>query len=149
MIKEYLAIYKAHLLRIFDSNVPDYFDHSERQHFENFLNKMNCPYFVYLDQNEVIGAGGFVREKEGDARIVWLMVDRNKHSSGVGRAMMEFFEERIKAQKTYEVISLMTSQHTDVFYEKMGYKTTKAEDDYWAKGMHLRYMEKRLNEHII
>jgi hypothetical protein len=58
--------------------------------------------------------------------------------------MMEHLMHLITKAKCFEKISLMTSQLTDAFYAKFGFVTTKSEDDYWFKGMHLRYMEKKI-----
>lgn len=152
MIKEYLPIYKDRLMEVFDSNMPQYFDPTERQPFFDFLDdakgfyKVSSHYFVYLKDQKVIGAGGYLREKEGDARIIWLLVDQAMHGKGIGREMMAFFEAEIRRQKAYEMISLKTSQLTDVFYEKLGFKTLESADDHWGPGLHLRYMEKQLNK---
>lgn len=150
MIKEYLPIYKSRLMEIFDSNMPKYFDPTERQPFSDFLEdwkafyKVESEYYVYLKGQEVLGAGGFLREKAGDARIIWLLVDQKVHSKGIGREMMTFFEEEIINRREYEMISLKTSQLTDIFYEKLGFETLESADDHWGPGLHLRYMEKQL-----
>lgn len=152
MIKEYLPIYKPRLMDIFDSNMPKYFDPTERQPFHDFLDdsnafyKVESHYFVYLKNKEVLGAGGYLREKEGDARIIWLLVDQSMHSKGIGSEMMNFFEQEILKKKEYHMISLKTSQLTDVFYEKLGFVTLESADNHWGPGLHLRYMEKQLNK---
>jgi N-acetylglutamate synthase-like GNAT family acetyltransferase len=129
---------------IFHSNLNDYFDPSEEAPFRHFLKNIRGKYFVCEQGNKVLGCGGYAHEQEGDARICWLMVDREVHASGVGRFMMDAFQQKIETEGVYHVISLQTSQHTDGFYEKLGYTTLYTKDDHWAPGMHLYYMEKQL-----
>lgn len=131
-------------LAIFHSNLNDYFDPSEEKPFQQFLKNVRGKYFVCEQNATILGCGGYAHEREGDARICWLMVDRSMHTSGVGRFMMEAFQQKIKAEGSYRLISLQTSQHTDGFYEKLGYSTLYTKDNHWAPGMHLYYMEKQL-----
>lgn len=129
------------LVRVFKTNVPDYFLENEVKPFEDYLNGPIECYEVVSDESGIIGAGGFATEKEGEARIVWYLVHREKHGKGIGRQMLERHIEIIKESKKFESISLMTSQHTDGFYKSLGFNTTREEKDYWGKGMHLVYME--------
>jgi ribosomal protein S18 acetylase RimI-like enzyme len=145
MILPFTKKYLAELLVIFEGNIPEYFDITEKPQFNNYLHNEPNNYFVSIDKGKVNGAGGFAFESPQEGRIVWLLVDRKIHGKGIGRELMEHFESEIKENQEVKLISLMTSQHTDKFYERLDYKTTRIENDYWAKGMHLYYMEKELN----
>lgn len=144
MIIPFTKKHIADLLVLFEGNIPEYFDVSEKPQFENYLQKSPKNYFVSLEDGHIKGAGGYAFESAIEGRIVWLLVDRNKHSKGIGRELMNYFENEIKMDSKVELISLMTSQHTDKFYEKLNYITTRKEDNFWAKGMHLYYMEKQI-----
>ena len=129
------------LLEIFHSNVPKYFDVSEVAPFVEFLKKELTTYFVCLDKDHIVGAGGYMELELGEARICWIMVEAKLHGKGVGRFMMQEFAQKIRADKNYTRITLKTTQFTDKFYEKLGYKTTYFEKDFWIPGWHLYFME--------
>lgn len=133
------------LLQIFDSNMPKYFDPSERNQYIQFFESLyQGEYYVYHEDDTYLGAGGFCTQNPGEARIVWVMVDSKSHGRGVGKALMQFFEQRIRDRKEYSKISLQTSQLTDKFYEKLGYKTLYTKKDHWGEGLDLVYMEMEL-----
>ena len=143
--KAYHSDDEAKVLALFDSNQPDYFAPIERQPFIDFLRSSKKEvYEVMYEREQLIGAGGYCTQNPKEARIVWLMIHRSKHGKGLGKMMMQYFAQKIKKDAKFENISLMTSQLTDAFYAKLGFVTTREENDYWFKGMHLRYMEKKL-----
>src|SRR5690554_3444000 len=129
-------------LELFNSNEPTYFDESERAPFEKYLKGEKHSYWVLVDEGNLLACGGFEIEKPGDARIVWLMVERSKQGKGYGAALMQHFEQLILAEKKFSKISLMTAQVVNKFYEKLGYKTLKFEPKYWCDRFDLYYMEK-------
>ena len=145
MISKYQNQNRDSLVEIFKGNIPKYFDQSELDPFLNFLDKSLESYYTLSFDNEIIGAGGFIAETPGDARIVWFMIDAKFHNRGFGKQLFQFLESEINEDKNYQVISLNTSQLTNVFYEKLGYVVLKTSPDYWAPGMHLFYMEKDIS----
>ncbi|MEQ8908732.1 MAG: GNAT family N-acetyltransferase [Vicingaceae bacterium] len=148
-IRKYKTSDESALLAVFDSNVPEYFNPEERKPFLDFLQEGVNGQELYevLELNgSVIAAGGYRIEKPGDARICWLMVERSQHQKGWGKCLLEGQMKRIEDSEHFNMISLMTSQHTDEFYEKMGFVRTDYKEDYWAKGMHLVMMEKSLKK---
>jgi ribosomal protein S18 acetylase RimI-like enzyme len=136
---------REEVLNLFDSNIPEYFAPEERTEFIKFLNAEKEVYDVLLYQCNLVGAGGFCTHDQHEARIVWFMILSDLHAEGFGRALILRLLEFITKDTSYKCISLMTSQLTDGFYQKFGFKTTKRVADFWFKGMHLRYMEKDLN----
>jgi len=136
---------KDALMGIFRSNMPHYFDPSELEPFRDFLADIKGTYFVCVENNKQIGAGGYYETEKGEARICWLMVDGSMHGKGIGRFMMQEFYNKIKQTGKSDRITLKTTQHTDKFYETLGYKTTQFEKDFWVKGLHLYFMEMKLN----
>ena len=143
-LKTYNSNNKGAVIEIFRSNMPAYFDPSELAPFQKFLENIKGKYFVCELNDVVIGAGGYCEEEKGEARICWLMIHNSKHGNGAGRYMMQAFYDKIVEQKTFDRITLKTTQHTDKFYKTLGYETTYFEKDHWLKGMHLYFMEKVL-----
>lgn len=148
-IRAYTKADESELLKVFDSNIPDFFAPEEKSEFLAFLDegiKTQEVYEVLEIEGALVAAGGYRKEKEGDARICWLMVDKHLHQKGWGRILLEKQMEQIKNSGKYQQISLMTSQHTDKFYEKLGFYRTRFEANYWAEGMDLIMMEMNLEE---
>ena len=79
-------------LELFNSNEPTYFDESERAPFEKYLKGDKYSYWVLMDEGNLLACGGFEIEKPGDARIVWLMVERSKQGKGYGATLMQHFQ---------------------------------------------------------
>lgn len=134
------------LMELFISNMPDYFDPTEKPEFEKFLKDVKGKYWTCREENDYVGAGGYCEVEKGEARICWLMVQRQEHAKGVGRFMMERFKKLIEEEAYFNRITLKTTQHTDKFYEKLGYTTTRFEKDFWVKGLDLYFMELQLTE---
>lgn len=142
---KYTAANKAEVLKIFESNVPDFFEAFEREAFEDFLSKDLESYYVLKEKEVLVGAGGYWAETASEARICWLMIHRDHHTKGFGAFMMNKFEDLIKREETYSKITLKTAQKTELFYKKLGYITTYFEKDHWAKGLDLYFMEKSIS----
>lgn len=137
----YSKEYREDLIEIFKSNMPKYFDPSELAPFEGFLDEIQGDYFVCKVEGKTLAGGGYARIGESEARICWLMVANELHGKGLGRFMMQQFYDLVIADGSFSRITLKTTQHTDKFYETLGYKTTLFEEDHWVKGMHLYFME--------
>lgn len=135
---------KIRVIAIFRSNMPQFFDPSELEPFQQFLDDIKGDYFVCLKEDTIIGSGGFYETEEGEARICWLMIDHSSHSKGIGRFMMEEFRTKVISNGNSNRITLKTTQYTDKFYEKLGYHTTYFEEDFWVKGLHLYFMERSI-----
>ena len=68
-IRNYRVEDKQVCLAIFDSSVPDYFDISEREELEHFLDEPIGPYFVLEQDGQVIGGGGFRTEDSRTGQV--------------------------------------------------------------------------------
>lgn len=125
---------------IFESNIPYYFHESEKAEFLNFLNCPDILYFVLKDATKIIGAGGIGENKDGTVSLCWGMIHKEKHGKGFGTFLVR---ERINLCEKYfpnQTIITYTSQLTEEFFRKFGFKTIEAIEDYWVKGIHLRKM---------
>ncbi len=138
---KYNLSYKKETLNLFDSNVPEFFDPTEREPFVDFLSKKLDSYYIYQLNDKVVGAGGYWNENTHEARICWLMIDRHCHKEGIGKYMMNQLHHMIKKEGIYNLITLKTAQDAEGFYKKLGYETTYFEKDHWAEGLDLYFME--------
>ena len=124
-------------LRVFSSNVPDFFRQEERSGFEGFLDALPGAYFVLLDgDGAVVGCGGYaLREGSGTADLCWGMVHRERHGQGLGRTLTSLRLERALQDPRVTEVALETSQHTVGFYERLGFRATSVEPDGYAPGL--------------
>lgn len=146
--------FKQGCLAAFQSNIPVYFTPEEINDFTNFLEQRAMPkaneiqstfYYVLLNNNEVIGCGGFgERERDGTVTLAWGLVHADFHKKGFGKFLLH--HRLTEARNVYpsKTIYLDTTQFSCSFFEKFGFKTTKITNDFYMKGMHRYDME--LNE---
>ncbi|WP_293369395.1 GNAT family N-acetyltransferase [Nevskia sp.] len=122
---------RAACLRAFDSNVPKYFDASERDDFEDYLDglpdRQPGRYFVVVDSSGAVqGSAGYALNERGDsADFCWAMVQREQHRSGYGRVLLEARLAAILAEGKVREVRLSTSQHAAGFYQRFGFVTIK------------------------
>ncbi|MGM0580709.1 MAG: GNAT family N-acetyltransferase [Bacteroidota bacterium] len=142
-IRPYIASDKAAVLQLFDLNTPQYFDKTERAGLIHYLDNETEDYFVVEEQGEIVGAGGINYEPQAKtAAISWDIIKPNQHGKGIGRKLTQYRIQHINTKDEIELIVVRTSQHTNKFYEKMGFKLLKVEKDYWAEGFDLYEMER-------
>lgn len=125
---------KACLLA-FESNVPQFFDETERAAFTSYLDTLADYYAVLLLNERVIGCGG-VAIKGETAHLCWGMIHRDYHGQGHGRALLEYRLTYAEKLPQVAAIALATSQHTEAFYVKKGFVTQAVTLDGWAPGLH-------------
>ncbi len=141
-IRNYNATDKQKCIEVFQSNYPKFFDKDELKLFINWLEhqhdisvKYSSPtytnsekdaYFVIeIPDLGVMGCGGFyIVKDENEARLAWGMIHADFHRQGYGKALYDYRKELIKKHWPDHLITLGTSQHTYLFYEKMGMKVT-------------------------
>ncbi len=110
-------------------NSDDYFDiagvektldsfdtakHSERELYSS-LNSTDI-FYVYQENGNITG---MVRGKKNRVHTLFVGVDRQ--NKGIGRKLMEKFEQSAKEQGA-EFVEIHASLAAAAFYEKMGYK---------------------------
>ncbi len=145
LIREYLPGDKEDCLSIFDSNVPDYFVDNERQEYLEWLDKTDrAPYYVLLQDSEIVAAGGVYIDKEMNiAGLAWGMVHGAKHKQGLGRLLtihrLEVMDQLYPDLDQH----LETSQHTEAFYQKFGFVTTERIKDGFGPGLDNCKMRKK------
>ncbi len=141
MIRKYSHKDKPRLIELLRLNTPEYFDASEEKEFESYLNTEVEDYFVFLENSEIIGAGGinyFLTEKL--ARISWDIIHPKSQGKGIGKRITEFRINQLKSHPEIEIIQVRTSQRVYKFYEKMGFELENTEKGFWAKNFDLYQM---------
>ncbi|WP_428380009.1 GNAT family N-acetyltransferase [Nevskia ramosa] len=116
---------RAACLAAFDSNVPVYFDASERADFEAFLDQHPGRYFVAMDADgQVQGCAGYALNTAGEAAdLCWAMVHRQQHRAGLGRLLLDARLQAIRSEGSVREVRLSTSQHAAGFYQRFGFVT--------------------------
>ena len=72
------------------------------------------------------------------------MVRRDRHRSGLGRLLTEARIERAARDPRVNTVALNTSQHTEGFYLRFGFRTVEIVPDGYAEGLHRYEMRLRL-----
>ncbi|MBI3234572.1 MAG: GNAT family N-acetyltransferase [Bacteroidetes bacterium] len=135
---------KATCIEAFKSNVPKYFTEDEVALFDVFLDEIAHPeisnqtyYYVILENDEVVGCGGFgIREGAKDVTLAWGLVHNNHHKTNLGVKLLSYRLEQIQIHFPNADVYIDTTQHTYTFFEKYGFVTTKITEDFYAKGLH-------------
>jgi ribosomal-protein-alanine N-acetyltransferase len=151
MVDIYIRPYKPgdrnDCIAIFKSNIPKYFAESELEHFNAWLdaqdeerpaysNAMEDDFFVARLDGKIVGCGGFyILRDETKAKLVWGIVEYSLHRKGIGKALLVHRINSIEILYPGYKICMDTTQLSKPFFEKMGFKTEKAEKDYYASGL--------------
>ncbi|MCY1125993.1 GNAT family N-acetyltransferase [Frigidibacter sp. RF13] len=126
-------------LSIFDGNLPDFFDPTERAEFIQFLHDTAtwaAPYLVLEFDGLVIACGGLERAPGSRcAGLSWGMVDRPLHGTGLGTQLTEARLALARALPGIDEVILSTSQHTRGFYERFGFAVTQITRDGFGQGL--------------
>jgi len=134
-VRRYSADDLAACLAVFDSNVPKFFDVSERAGFEDFLARNRWPYVVLEHEGEIVGCGGWTPEEGGAlVSMTWGMVRQTLHGSGLGRFLLIYRVREAAKMPGCERVRLSTSQHTSGFFQKQGFKVAEIQKDGFAPG---------------
>ena len=145
-IRPYAVTDKPACMAVFDSNVPDYFDLSERDMLSTWLDAPKGEYYVVEQDGKVIGCGGFAREVRGQARFTWGMVHNNHHGEGLGRLLAEHRLAEIEKTGAYSEAELFTTPQVAPFFRKFGFVDAGTKKDGFAPGMDQVQMIKRMGE---
>lgn len=125
-------------LALFDSNVPRFFDMSEREGFAGYLDDTAAAssYLVIERDGAIAGCGGHAIEPDGvSAALCWGMVAGSLHGEGLGRYLTEARLAAAQADPGITRVILNTSQHTQGFYARFGFETEKVTPDGFAPGI--------------
>jgi [ribosomal protein S18]-alanine N-acetyltransferase len=142
MIREYSYKDKSKVIELLRKNTPEYFDASEENDFENYLENEVEDYYVFEENSEIIGAGGinyFTEQKL--ARISWDIINPKSQGNGIGKKLTQYRVNHLNRNPNIESIIVRTTQLVFKFYEKMGFELEKVEKEFWAKDFDLYQMK--------
>jgi predicted GNAT family N-acyltransferase len=124
------------VVAIFRSNIPKYFGPGEEPGLRTFLtDDRSAHYFVGEINGDVVAAGGIALNDDQTVSLCWGMVRSDHLGTGLGRKLTEF---RIaKACEIFGSLPLVisTSQHTQGFYEKFGFRLIEHTPDGFGPGI--------------
>ena len=123
---------------VFRSNIPKYFVPGEERGLREFLSELPGHYFTCELGFELVGAGGIALNQGRDETTVslcWGMIRSDLLGKGLGRALTEYRIAAAREKYGPLPIIISTSQHTQGFYEKFGFRTTRYEADGFGSGL--------------
>ncbi|HVF29434.1 MAG TPA: GNAT family N-acetyltransferase [Pyrinomonadaceae bacterium] len=133
---EYTPGHLPAVIEIFRSNIPKYFGPGEEPGLRGFLeDTRGSNYYVGKIDGEVLAAGGVALNENQTVSLCWGMIRSDHLGTGLGRKLTEFRIE--KAREIFGPLPLFisTSQHTQGFYEKFGFRLTMHKTDGFGPGI--------------
>jgi len=145
MIKPYSPKHKPDIINLIRLNIPRFFDAEEENDLAKYLDEQIEDYYVIELNNKIIGCGGINYEPDKNAAIIsWDIIHPDFQRKGLGKELLTYRIDRIKKMGIYPQVIVRTSQFTNKFYKKNGFKLIETVKDYWAKGIDLYYMVLKL-----
>jgi GNAT superfamily N-acetyltransferase len=137
--------HKPACLALFDANCPAYFAANERTDYADFLDGLDCNYWVRLQSGSAVAAFGLL-EGAGSGRLglTWIMVHPDFHGGGLGRAIMTAVEAHARALGA-AAVDIAASHLSAPFFARFGAREIGRTADGWGPAMHRVDMELRLS----
>lgn len=143
MIRPYQPSDKSGLLKVFYLNTPKYFDKSEVDDFEEYLEHNADSYLTIEMNNSIVGGTGYyINENDNSGRITWIFFDPNFSGQGLGKQSVEYCLNLLGKDERVEIFIVTNSQLAYKFFEKFDYRIIRIEKNYWGDGLDLYEMEK-------
>ncbi len=136
----------AGCLELFRSNIPRFFAPHEGADFSDFLEREvhTCDYFVLGEDHKLLGCGG-IYVSGSVAGLCWGMVDNARHHQGLGTLLLRGrLEHLVRAYPEVREVRLDTSQHSQGFFSRFGFATTRVTPGGYAPGLDRYDMSLRL-----
>jgi len=142
MIRHYRASDKKHLIKLLELNSPSCFHPSEKADFSQYLDNETEQYYVYLNEQEILGCGGinFGFDQGRTARLSWDMVHPSFQGKHIGSQLVNHRISHLKTNTAIEYVVVRTTQMAYKFYLKFGFKLENIEKNYWETGFDLYYL---------
>jgi ribosomal-protein-alanine N-acetyltransferase len=119
------------VLELFKKNCPAYFDISEIGDLREYLQANEKTYYLFEDNNKILGACGYYLEAKDQGRISWVFTDPENQKKGIGKQLVLYCIKEMQARRTKN-IRVWTSDRAYLFFEKLGFAVERIEPDYWA-----------------
>lgn len=135
-IRKYNENDKENVISIFRSNIPKYFSQEEEAELRNFLADLHSMEYVVIEnEGVIIGAGGIALNENKTVSLCWGMVRNDFIGKGLGKWLTEFRINLSQEKFGNLPVVISTSQHTQGFYEKFGFKLVERIADGFALGI--------------
>lgn len=146
-IRKYRQEDKVQLVIILRLLTPKYFHPAEEPDYLAYLEQYFSNYYVVVDQDKVVAAGGFNLGFQGGrtARISWDLTHPQWQGKGLGKSLVLYRIRELQKNPAITEIEVRTSQLVYLFYEKMGFCLQKVEKNFWAPGFDLYQMNLKLS----
>lgn len=145
-ILPYTPALKEKVLNVFRANVPEHFAQEEITQLNEYLDKWAEDFFVVIEAERIIGAGGINYNKEADHAVLsWAAISPAYQRKGFGSQLTQQRIQYVRQHTAYPKIIVRTSQTAFRFYQKMGFTLQYTKKDYWAPGFDLYFMDMILN----
>lgn len=136
LLRSYAPADRAACLAIFDGNTPRYFGVRERDEFAAFLDAPTCTYFVVVLDGSVVACGGYyVNSERREAGLCWGMVEIARQRTGIGRFLLLSRLVMLCDTAVADVVRLDTSQHSQGFFERLGFVADSVTRDGFGAGI--------------
>lgn len=135
MLQKYNSDHVESVVQIFRSNIPKFFRPGEETGLRDFLRDLSEDYYVVEIDGEIVGAGGIALNEDNTVSLCWGMVRNDKLGTGLGKTLTEFRIERSREKFGDLPLVISTSQHTQGFYEKFGFRLIKHTPDGFGHGI--------------
>ncbi len=142
MIRYYTSSDQGRLLELLRLNIPKYFDLSEVEDYAIYLEQYVDSYYVVEDKGEIIGAGGlnYGFDNGRKVRISWDVIHPDFQGKGIGTLLTKHRLNQVNLHPEVMQVEVRTTQLVYKFYQKLGFKLLKIENDFWADGFDLYLM---------
>lgn len=123
-------------IAIFNSNTPKFFARRDSDAFLEFLSEPECELLVLLnDSGRIVALGGwYVKADKTTGGLCWGMVEALEHRRGFGTALLQERLRRMKAAGAERAV-IHTSQHSQSFYARHGFRVDRALQDGLSPGI--------------
>lgn len=141
-IKAYEPTDKEDVIHLIRSNTPEYFAPEEEAELSDYLDSERERYYVMIYDGKIVGCGGINFEENYTVGIIsWDIFHPAYQGKGLGSKLLKYRINQLNSMTSIQKIIVRTSQLTNKFYEKQGFKLLDIKKDYWAEGFDLFYME--------
>lgn len=123
------------VVAIFRSNIPKYFVPAEEQELRDYLAEHPEDYWLLEQDGATVAAGGVALNGDGSVGLCWGMVRNDLIGTGLGKQLTLFRIEKAREKWGERDFMICTSQHTEGFYQKLGFQTIERVPDGFGPGI--------------
>ncbi|MCB0687059.1 MAG: GNAT family N-acetyltransferase, partial [Saprospiraceae bacterium] len=98
------------VIRVFQTNVPQFFAPQEEQEFAIYLQEKREDYYIVEISEQVVGGGGInYFPQQHLARISWDFLHPDFQGKGYGKALTLYRIQKIQSDPQYDTVMVRTS----------------------------------------